>query len=132
MPTFDLCEKAHAILTHPIDELSKSEREAQLQRANVLALQIDSPMIFPFGESVDDPTPVVYLNCPTHGRVLCTKLLCLMCSRTYAPSVFILVPQCERRGETVTVPNNICACGIEHLTAECELCEPITKRGSEL
>ena len=117
---------------HPIDELSKEAREAQLRRASALALQIDSPMVFPFGESVDDPTPVVYLNCPTHGRVLCTKLLCLMCSRTYKPSAFILVPQSEPRGELVTVPNDICTCGIEHLTAECELCEPTTKRGNDL
>lgn len=108
----------------PIDET----RASQLQRATALAQQIDSPLVFAFGESVDDPTPVVYLQCPTHGKVLCTKLLCLMCSRTYSPAAFILQPQREPRGELVTVPDDICKCGIEHLTAECELCEPDSGR----
>lgn len=101
-----------------------NEREAQMQRACALALQLDAPRVLPFGD-VDLCTdrPIVFVNCQIHGEVRCLRVACEKCGRVHHAEKFVLPPQSPPTGPRVTEADGLCPCGIERMRAICELCD---------
>lgn len=100
------------------------EREAQMQRACALALQLDADSVLPFGDTdLCTDRPIVFVHCRIHGQVQCLRVLCEKCGKVHRAEKFVLPPQSPPVGQQVIEPVDLCPCGIERMRAICELCD---------